>query len=178
MNIITINGETFSPEQLAEIDFKTSIILCGLETNKNFLFHNNDRLYLLNNKSDIIFNNLKMIGNTTYILDYNPNIRWSIPKGVDLVFEEPRKSNPIFNCVYTNYIQIDSEPWSHDLLNISFCVYLDKERAKNSNKISVGERLFEININYGPFVEESIENIYILQNNFAFQEFKKHFDIG
>jgi hypothetical protein len=177
VNIVTINGEAFSPEIVSEIDLKTSIIICGLEGNKDFLLNNNERIYLLNNKNDIVFNNLKIIENSYYIIEYNPHLRWSVPKGVNLSFIETRKPKSIFNVIYTNYIDIDSDPWTHDLLNISFSVYIDKERAKNLNKISVGERLFEIDIDYGPFVEESVEHIYILQNNFAFEEFKKHFDI-
>lgn len=175
MNIITIDSETFAPDLISELDLKNSIVICALETNTNFLLHNNDRIYLLNNRNDIVFNNLKTIGNVTCIFEYNPHIKWCVPKGVDLVFKEPRKMRPVFNYIYTNYLEVDSDPWACDLLNISFCIHIDKERAKDTPKICTGERLFEIGIEYGGFVEEAIEHVYLLQNNFVFQEFKKHF---
>ena len=176
MNIITLDTETFSPDLIQDINFRTSIVICSLENNVNFLLQNNDRLYLLNNKNDIIFNNLKMIENSVCILEYNPHIRWCVPKGVDVVFKEPHKIKSFYKNIYTNHLEIDSDPIQHDILNINFCIHLDKDRCKEKQKIYNGERLFEIDINYGPFTEEAVEEIYLLQNNYIFQEFKKHFD--
>ena len=176
MNIITLDQETFAPDILHDINLKTSIVICALETNINFLLYNNDRLYLMNNRNDIIFNNLKTIGNTISIFDYNPHIKWSVPKGVNLNFVEPRKMKAVFNKIHTNYLEVDSDPLTHDLLNISFCVYVDKERAKETPVIHTADRLFEINIDYNSFVEDAVEEVYILQNNYVFQEFKKHLD--
>ena len=173
MNVITIGEDV---EQISEIDLRTNVIMCALEVDYKFVQVEDKHLYLLN-KSDIMLQTQKMIGNTIHIIEYTPNIKWCVPKGVNIWVQEPRKLRSIFQNVYINYIQLDTEPEEVDLINLSFTIYVDKERCKGMTKISCGDKLLEIDLDYSSFVEEGpVENIYVVKNNYMFQEFKTHFD--
>jgi len=175
IEIVYINEENFDPEDVLSINLSTNIVMSTLDRNDVYLEENN-RFYLLN-KTDILFNNLKVIDNTAYIIDYNPHVKWSVPKGIDLVFTEALKKVPVFYQIYTNYTEIDNDPQDNQLLSINYNIYMDKERAKGVPKIPKGTKMLEVDLKYNLINDNNIiRGLYVIKNDFIFYEFKKHFD--
>lgn len=173
MNIIEVKEDT---EMLAEINLGNSVIMCGLEGNSNkFYEYEDNRIYLLN-KSDVMLQTQKMVGNTTIIWEYNPNIKWCVPKGVSLYIQEPRRAKPVFQNIFINHYELCNESEKSDIIGVSFTINIDKDRAKGLIRIPAGERILELDFDYTSFVTEPIETIYVLKNNYVFQEFYDHFN--
>jgi hypothetical protein len=171
---IKTDSSFFDPEQIADIDLSRNIVLCVLESNKNILIEDY-AIYLLN-QTDILFHNQKLLMDNNIIINYNPFIKWSIPKGIELVVKEPIKKQSVFNNIFINYISYD-KLLNNDLANVNFTIYINKDRSKGLTKISSGEKLLEVNYFYKLITnEEMVDNIYIIQNNYAYQEFNLHFN--
>lgn len=173
--LVYINNDNFNPETIYDIDLETSIVASLLENN-NIFKDDKHHLYLCA-KTDIMLQNLKMIGNTNYILDFNPNIKWSIPKGIDVMFNTPSTVvNDIIAGIFTDTILYDEEPLVNNLMSYKFCLHIDKERTKNAVKILSGTRLLVIHPVETIFNGGYVSHIYVIQNNYIYDEFKLHFD--
>jgi hypothetical protein len=173
-----INKDNFDPEIIANIDLEKNIVAVTIDGNK-IITDDGYRLFLTN-KNDIMLQNQKIIGNTAYVIDFNPHIKWSVPRGLDLVFGQPTiRVVDIINCSYTDTLWYEDSLITHNLMSFKFCVHIDKERTYSSTKILAGEKLLQIDIltnllHMDQYVE--IQNIYVIQNSFIFEEFKDHFE--
>jgi hypothetical protein len=175
LNLIKISA-TDDPSEIARIDIKNNIIMCVTENNNNIQIVDND--ILLSNPANISFNNQKVLPNNFTSINYAPNIRWSIPNFIDIIFEEPYdyRVKTYFSNIYINTtykVKCDC----NRLLSHSFNIYIDRTRSQEMGKIPKGEYLLQIDFVQKVLSEEPIENIYLIQNNYCFQEFETHFNI-
>lgn len=176
-NLIYLNTDNFDPEEVYDIDLSKNIVASTLESNTIF---KNDRSHLnICNKTDIMLQNLKIIDNKIYVLDFNPSIKWSIPKNADINFSTPYiKINDYINTFYIDTIWCDEEPEKNYLISFKYTIHIDKDRTKSATKIQSGESLFDVNF-YQPLLSNAdfeIDNIYVIYNNYIYEEFKLHFD--
>lgn len=176
-NLIYLNTDNFDPEEVYNIDLSKNIIASTLENNTIF---KNDNYHLnICNKTDIMLQNLKIIDNKIYILDFNPNIKWSIPKGLDIeVNKTYSKTIDFINSYYTDMIWYDEEPKDNYLTSFKYCIHIDKDRTKSATKIHAGEKLLNVDIVSTLLSNEytEVHNIYVIYNNYIYEEFKLHFD--
>jgi len=176
MEIIEIKTDPslFDPEQLSDIDFSNSVVLCTVENNKN-ISYDNEYLYILNH-NDISLHTQRILNNDIYV-NFNPHIKWSVPLGVYLRFREVNKKIPIVDKVFVNYNDVENLNY-HKLIELNFTLILNKERCNkdNLNKLKASKRMLTVGFEYGIFRNSPVENIYIIQNNYAYQEFSLHFD--
>lgn len=178
IEVIDNKDKEFSPEDILGIDLKEQILISLTENNKYLNFDGNN-IHLLNQKEIYPFQ-LKQL-DESLILDYNPNIKWSIPKHIRIEFIEPERSKvlstPYFSHIYKNTKTL-KECKNYDLKTFTFSIYLDHNRFKNE-KLLIGEKLLELDLFFHwKFIntERDLTKIIILKNNYAFQEFEMHFE--
>jgi hypothetical protein len=151
---------------------RNSIIICIHENNKNILFENKS-IYLVN-PSEILFSNQRILSNNYTVVNYNPNMKFCIPLDISLTFKEPEREKTYINKIYPN-INYIIKSGEITLVSYTFSVFIDRERTKEMNRVLRYEKFIEVGFEYKPFAENAIENIYLIQNNFCFQEFEQHF---
>ncbi len=176
MNIIKIKtreDEIFDSEKVSNIDLTKNIIISSMEHQLNFTY--DDELLYLTLYNDITINTQKIVENKT-IINYNPHIKWCIPKGIILIFDEYFSNTSIIDKIHINCDKVDNKiSW---LINYNFQLFINRNRCKNFVKLNNGSKILTVDFNYGPFCDFDIENIYIIQNDYIFQEFINHFSIG
>jgi len=173
LNLIEI-GEDFDPVEIAKIDLETSVVACFTERNTN-LVCDNKSIYLTN-PLDMSFNKHKILINNFTIFTYAPNVRWSIPNDVLLQYQESSKHEfEYFSTIYKEIVYQEIFD-KNTLIGHSFNIYVDRERSRKKGRIKKSETLLEVDFGYKPLATKAIENFYIIQNSYCFQEFEKHFN--
>jgi len=165
---------TDDPSKISHIDIKTSIVLCVTENNTNILL--DDKSITLINPSDISFSSQRILTNNYTIINYSPNIRWSIPNDINITFKEALagKEKSYFGNIYIS-IPFNVPCDSNTLISYAFSIYVDRSRSKEMGKIRKGDRLLDVGFDYKIFAETIIDKIYVIWNNYCFQEFEMHF---
>ena len=175
MNLIKITPND-DPSKIAHINMKNSIIGCFTENNTNVEVIN--KSIFLKNSSDIFFSNQKILSNNFTIINYMPNIKWCFPNDITLTFNEATefREKSYFSDIYiTRTLHVKNT--ENTLMSNTFNIYVDRSRSKEMGKIQKNEYLLEVNFEYKLFSEVNIESIYLIQNNYCFQEFEQHFGI-
>lgn len=174
MNYILIE-KTTDPDIIKNIDVKNDVIICE-QSKKNSIIYQKNKLYLQNDNSFEFYN--QKITNQYVVLNFNPYIKWSLPIGVDLNFTESKKESPFILKIYSNYVDIKQNENNQIINNLTFTLYIDKDRIKRTTNIPAKTNLLNIEFDYCMDCENAVNNIYHIKNNFVYEEFIKHFYIN
>lgn len=169
-----------------KIDPLTNIIVCTSENGEKITRKPEGSLSFLSNRT-IDLTNTKFINQVFAVVNYVPEIKVSIPKGIKLGIEEPEESS-FHNKIYTDPKKIhkreneESVP-GHIIYNKFYLtLYLDlyKLRQKTSTlTFHTGNPLFEMSFypiyHVGSHEFALLDNIYWIENDEIFKNFNDIF---
>lgn len=172
MKLNYIDEKNFDPNILVDIDVENSIILSTLENNNITI---TDKELFLNTNNEINIYNQKLVGDDIFI-NFSPIIKWSVPNDVSLKFTDSNKESPFLEKIYTKYNFIKKEE-NYSFFTINFILHINKNQIdKNMVKINRNQQILAVNIDYGIFRETPIDNLYIIKNDYIFEDFLNHFE--
>lgn len=172
INLTNDNDSIFS-ETINNINTSENIIV-STSTSKHITFDSTRRVTFIAT-DNIAITQCSTVGEFA-LFEYKPKVKISHPIGVDMDFKSP------YNVYYYNNIYTMNDIYFNEssvLYNrINAIIYVDRaifKRFKKPLAINKGDKLLSLNFSYNIQINETIKNIYCINDNFVYENFLDHF---